>query len=65
MPEPRNKQALANIEEVFYKALFSVCSVNKISISDYIRSLIIEDLAKKGEINDKTIKQALIGHGCK
>ncbi len=60
MPEVRDTTIVIHIETTFATMLKELCK-DKVSISSYIRQLIIEDLMENGKIDEKAIKKILIG----
>jgi hypothetical protein len=61
MPETRDRQIMVNIENTFYESLQGVAATEGNSISGYVRSLIIQELRRKGLIDDNIIFFVTIG----
>ena len=60
MPEVRDTTILVHIEPTFATMLKDVCK-DKITLSSYVRSLIIQDLESKGLLNDNKIRRIVVG----
>jgi predicted DNA-binding ribbon-helix-helix protein len=61
MPETRDRQIMVNIENTFYEVLQELANKENNSISGFVRSLIIQDLRRKGLIDDGVIFLVTIG----
>ena len=60
MPEVRDTTLIIHIETTFAAMLRDVCK-DKITISSYVRQLIIENLKAKGALDDSTITKVIVG----
>lgn len=60
MPEVRDTTILVHIEPSFVAMIKDICK-DKITLSSYVRALIIKDLEQKGIVDDRKIKHILVG----
>jgi hypothetical protein len=61
MAENRDRAIMVNIEPTFHEIVKALADKENTSVSNYCRSLIIQDLVNKGLVTDRMVAEVLIG----
>ena len=61
MSETRDRQIMVNIEPTFYDALQGAVTKEDMSLSAYVRNLILKDLLDRGLITDRMVTMVVLG----
>lgn len=62
MAQNKERQVLTNIEPTFYELLVKLTVEQlDVSVSSYVRNLIVKDLKDRGLLDEETMQKVLIG----